>query len=51
MTNGLKIAKIALEGIRNSATFKKPGVTNWLKIAEIGPESIRNSATLEEFVW
>ena len=51
LINWLKIAKIGLEGIRNSATFKKPDVTNWLEIAKNGPKSIRNSSTLEEFVW
>ena len=42
MANWLKIAKIGLEGIRNSANFKKPDVANWPKIAKIGPESIWN---------
>ena len=51
MKNWLKITKIGQEGIRDSATFKKPDVTNLLKIAKIGLEGIRNSATLEEFVW
>ena len=51
MTNWLKIAKIGLEGIRNSATFKKPGATNWLKLANIGPQGIKNSATLKSLTW
>ena len=48
LINWLKIAKIGLAGIRNSATLKKPDVTNWLKIAKIGLEGIRNSATFKK---